>query len=566
MKNFNFSAKDYTLRDVIWSNDTFRIPRYQRPYSWELGKAEELWEDIFVNADTFFLGSFIFNRDKEDKRVEVIDGQQRIITITIICAVLRDIAKQLGLEVAKSIQDNCIQGSFLGSDLKLMCGDSINNFFNRYIQTYPKIDFPEEKSLSKEEKLVVKNYEYFKKEINEYIGNSPEKEKAILEIIDILGDLKIIKIEITDENYAYDIFETVNARGTVLAPSDLLKNLVLKNVRDDGEKDSAKELWSDIEENTGDDIKQFVRYYWLSKHEFVTSKGLYKKIKEKIEDYDKFLESLYFFSDYYRLLTSAEKSDWSSFEDGDKIYHSLQGIHAMGITQCNVLFLSLLEHRKKLPVRLYKWFEMIENFSFNYFAIGKQPGNKIEKLYSQVAIDIWNAASETNEGRREKKLNLIYEDLKNKLRKELPVQESFSKNFGEIKYKNSESNRILLKYILSKLEKNIAGKELSLDFDEISIEHLLPQKPAAEWKLSRDDIRDYVDSIGNLTIISQTLNGKLGNEIMQKKVGLLRSSKISMTSNLSDYIEKNGFKWDREEIEKRVEDLKKEAFETWAIK
>src|ERR1700722_6464910 len=93
----NFWAKDKPLAEVLFAQRKYRIPRYQRPYAWDQEEVSEFWEDLSTNEEPFFLGSFIFNTETEEKDgfVDIIDGQQRLLTITILCAVLRDLAKDL---------------------------------------------------------------------------------------------------------------------------------------------------------------------------------------------------------------------------------------------------------------------------------------------------------------------------------------------------------------------------------------------------------------------------------------------------------------------------------------
>src|SRR3989338_2051006 len=94
-----FDAEDKSLSDIFTGQEKYKIPRYQRPYSWTTDEVSDLWNDL-IEEESAFLGSFVFNYEKynEEEFVEVIDGQQRLITLTILMAVLRDIYKELGDE------------------------------------------------------------------------------------------------------------------------------------------------------------------------------------------------------------------------------------------------------------------------------------------------------------------------------------------------------------------------------------------------------------------------------------------------------------------------------------
>ena len=95
MSKFKFEAKDTKLKEVLFSSTSsrIRIPRYQRPYAWTEEQVSEYWSDIISEDQAYFLGSFIFNKENEDDGfIDVIDGQQRILTSTIFIAVLRNIS------------------------------------------------------------------------------------------------------------------------------------------------------------------------------------------------------------------------------------------------------------------------------------------------------------------------------------------------------------------------------------------------------------------------------------------------------------------------------------------
>jgi len=90
--NISFEAHDEPISEILFANRKFEIPRYQRPYAWTIDHVTEFWEDLSGSDEPYFLGSFIFNTEHEsiDGYVDIIDGQQRLLTITILVAVLRD--------------------------------------------------------------------------------------------------------------------------------------------------------------------------------------------------------------------------------------------------------------------------------------------------------------------------------------------------------------------------------------------------------------------------------------------------------------------------------------------
>ncbi len=104
--NVDFEAHDNTIKEVLFSTYSFQVPRYQRPYAWDTDQVSEFWDDIISSGRSPFIGSVILNYETMEKSgyIDVIDGQQRLLTITIFIAVLRDIAKSIDNKTAELYQ------------------------------------------------------------------------------------------------------------------------------------------------------------------------------------------------------------------------------------------------------------------------------------------------------------------------------------------------------------------------------------------------------------------------------------------------------------------------------
>ena len=164
--NLNFQAEDKKIKEVLFNTQNpFRIPRYQRPYAWEEDQTSEFWNDL-KDDNSNFIGSLIFNIEplKEEKCIDIIDGQQRLLTITIFCSALREISEGIDSTLADLIQTkNIAMQDYDGNEtFRIQTGDSIIKFFGKYIQgRYSEILTLDSTKLSKEELKVFKNYKYF---------------------------------------------------------------------------------------------------------------------------------------------------------------------------------------------------------------------------------------------------------------------------------------------------------------------------------------------------------------------------------------------------------------------
>jgi len=574
-KQITFMARDKKIEDILFANDIYRIPRYQRFYAWGEDQIVEFWNDLIVNEDRpFFIGSFIFNCEETAKTgwIGIIDGQQRLLTMTILAAVIRDLARNLdNTEAADRYQWFCIAKRHLSGEetFRIKCSDSLADYFEKYIQKTNDNIF-ESKPNTAEEKKVKNNYIYFYNrvfhEIDRYVNKS-DKEDYLQKLIEAIAALLVIDIRIESEEDAYEIFETTNARGLELSIADLLKNTVFKNMVVKDGKDIAKEKWTDIINNVppvatapGTEMARFIRYYWISKYRFIAGKQLYREIKKEISRWDSFLADLHSASQDYNLIVEGNEADWDDIENGEKIYKSISALRIMRITQCNVLLLSIIRNLNKLGTNPLRTIQYLEKFSFVYSAVCGLPGNQVEKIYSKFALRIEETVKNSSEKRLPGNIQKILDEFEKELLDLKPSIEVFQESFNEISYKKSEPSRQLIKYILSEINELDESGEYRIDFNVVNIEHLLPQKPHKTWGVSKNEIKGYVNNLGNLTLIHEKLNSFASNAPIKEKIEHLRKSEIPMTQKLVKRLEDTNYIWNEDEILKRQKEMAEIAY------
>ncbi|KXK12592.1 MAG: hypothetical protein UZ14_CFX002002292 [Chloroflexi bacterium OLB14] len=371
--DFSFEADDLKIKDVLFSQRKFRVPKYQRPYTWNIDQVTEFWSDLTTNNEPYFLGSFVFCTEDQNKSgfTEITDGQQRLLTITIFTSVLRDIAKKLDEKLAQRIQrqDISFEDRAGGESYRILPDESIATFFSTYIQKYDSkpLDIS---TKNPPERKVAQNYKFFYDKIDKYLQNWQSKDEQIAKLNELrekISNLVVIDIEIAREEDAYEIFETTNARGLELSVADLLKNLIFKKMPASYDRDLAKETWKKITSNieeTGVELKKFIRYYWLSKYTFVTEKKLYREIRNTIVDWKAFLDELHESSIWFVKLMNPQESDFVGFKNKNEIYKSIFALSLMNVSQCYVLLLSILRNYNEIktnPERLISLIEKIYN-------------------------------------------------------------------------------------------------------------------------------------------------------------------------------------------------------------
>tara|TARA_B100000787_G_C16191915_1_gene298068 strand:- start:139 stop:1854 length:1716 start_codon:yes stop_codon:yes gene_type:complete len=569
-----FKAQDKLIKDVLFSGtNKFRIPRYQRPYSWGIDQINEFWNDLDNEKESYFLGGFIFNYESEkDGYIDVIDGQQRILTITIFIAVLRDICKNINRDLSRIIQTSGIafvDPYTMDQTYKVEVGDSTREYFEKYIQSGENHIYGN-KGITKEEKSIYNAYDFFHKKVTKSVEGKQDKASKVDWINDIrkrLDSLNVIKIEIQSEEDAYEIFETTNARGVDLSVSDLLKNVILKHISKE-KKEIAKDTWERITkniENSNTELKKFIRYYWLSKYSFVTDKKLFKAIKNEIVNHKAWgnlLIELEKDSINWFKIAEGNESEFSDNNYESKIFPSVEGLRIMKVEQCNVFLLSILRNIDKIKTSPIDVIKFIENFTFQYSAINKLPGNKVEKLYSKYAVKVDKIVTDDLPkhipGRIQQCFHSIIEELKELLEKE----QYFLDNFNKVTYKKKS----LSQYILARINNHMElTNEKNINFNNVNIEHILPQKPE-KWALSQSEVSSYVHLLGNLTLLHDGLNRTVGNDTLSKKLIHLKKSQLEITKDFIKNINDENT-WGEEEIKERQTRFGKLAYnEIWKIK
>ena len=569
-----FEAKDKKLVDVLFTNDKFQVPRYQRPYAWDEDHISEFWNDLVTNDDPYFLGSLIFNREPLGSTgfIDIIDGQQRLLTVTIFMAVLRDIVASIDKATSQLIhrQDIVFTDRLGRESARITPGDTTVEYFRTYIQERAN-NILNSRPRTAELQRIKKNYEFLSDKINKInnelskFSDNEDKLRYINSLREKVAELIVIQIQIDSEEDAYEIFETTNARGVDLSVADLLKNLIFKKIPAKEYGDFAKEVWQDITnqvESTNTELKKFLRYFWISKHSFVTEKKLFREIKRKITDWSEILGDLSTASDHFNKLLEGSEDDFSDYRNSNEIFDIVFALRLMRVSQCYVLLMSILRNYTKIKTDPRIVFRLIEHFTFKYSVICKRPGNIVEKIYSKYAIMIENAVASTSEKKISGRIQSIFSQLEKELKRVEPSRDMFAESFLAFSYKNSEKGRMLTKYILGKIDSFYREtSEQKIDFYNVNVEHILPQKPCEKWGLTKKDIKDYVNKIGNLTLLSKRLNSKVQNQLVKDKIEFYRKSELPIAKELVKTLEKSKFKWGEKEIENRQKSLATIAYE-----
>lgn len=570
MLTANFNTINSTFRKLLGNGMSYRVPPFQRDYSWTQGEWEDFWLDIcgLFEEDgepAHYMGYLVLQSD-DSKTFTLIDGQQRITTVSImILAALSHLTKLVNLNLDGT--DNTkrkeqLQNAYIGyvDPVSLTAHPklTLNRHNNKFYQTYlVPLDEPlPQRNLNVSENLLRKAFLWFKERINDYVGTTEESGKELARFIDSLVDKLFFTVTtVTDELNAFKVFETLNARGVRLSSTDLLKNhlfsIAYKNESHEAELAALEVRWEEIVGTLkAESFPDFLRIYWNSRNRFMRKTDLFKKIskmvttKQQVFDLIRDLDRL---SSIYVALQTPHEALWN--KDEQRI---IKQLHLFRICQPMSMLLAsyvrFFEHDRAEFTRILNAVAII---SFRYNVICNLQANDQERAYNDIALGISNGTL-TTAADVIQKLHVIY-----------PDDAMFKAAFSEKTFKTSNSNnKRIVRFILFQIERQMSGREFDFENDSYSIEHILPENPSEDWAHIEEAQQDQmVDRIGNLTLLEARWNREIGNADYTAKRDVYRQSAFQTTQWIADHYET----WGVAKIESRQQALVSMASGIWKI-
>ena len=563
----NFKTENNTFRKLIGNGLTYRIPRFQRDYSWTNEEWEDLWMDLLgtLRADgeaAHYMGYLVL-QSADDKTFDVIDGQQRLTTISIIVlAVLKSIQRLIDAgndAEANKRRKEQIQQTYVGylDPVTLVARPklSLNRNNNNYFQTYlvPLGHLPQRGFRASEHQLR-KAFEWFDKRVADYLKASTGDEGMRLAklVEDISDRLFFTVITVTDELNAYKVFETLNARGVRLSATDLLKNYLFSVLDRGGETDhelrNLEDRWEAIVGRLqSENFPDFLRVHWNSRRSFARQADLFKTIRAQVgtpEAVFLLLREMEEDLDTYLALSSPEPSDWS--QENKNL----------------ASFLKTFRVRQPFPLLLAakRMFDAPDFtgllratvvISMRFNVIGSYSTAEQERKYNEVAERI-----------AKKELTTLGSALQ-AMRSIYPDDTAFRAAFAEktIRTTDSRNNRVV-RFILCALEKHLSGQDYSFTSDAFNIEHVLPQNAPDGWGgFGNDDAEALVYRLGNMILLEAGANRDLGTVAYNQKRANYEQSGFAITKKLAN----DNAEWTPERIAAQQNWMATQATSIWRI-
>jgi uncharacterized protein with ParB-like and HNH nuclease domain len=541
----------------VLKSKRFKVPAYQRSYAWEIDHVEALLDDIneaIRNKEKeYFLGSIVVTAGANN-RYEVVDGQQRLTTVSLVIAAIKDIfAEDNDHEVVVSVKSDFLASTDRKTkekEPKLILNEIDNEVYQDLIENIKNLDTSKYRRQS--HKRLIDASQFCLKYLKEMCQKSKDSEEELHAWLDYLEtNMKIIVVVAPDDSNAFIIFETLNDRGLELAISDLLKNYLFHR---SGEKiEETKNRWLSmvsILESASDDplVVTYLRHFSMAKYGLIREKELFSVIKKKITSKRNALNYSSELSEgarTYSALINTDHEFWLDFDP--KVRGAVSTLNLLGMTQIRPLLLSILEKFDKKKV--CTTFQKLVSVAVRFQIVGGVGGGTLERLYADTAKSVTEERITTSKE--------VISAFKN-----LPSDSTFKAGFSIA----SISKQKIARFYLRALEEGISGESSeqvpSIDTDRVNLEHVLPSTSTQEWEATfkPDEFRAYQNRLGNLAIMASKLNSTVGNGSFAEKCEIYKKSLFYLTRSIADESV-----WNKQSIENRQLKMAELAVKIWAI-
>lgn len=521
--------------DLISNGKIYRVPPFQRDYSWSEENWEDLWQDILAlhtnPNSSHYMGALVLQGSgTSDKEFTIIDGQQRLATLNIIAiAVIEKIQQLVEREEEKEAnqeREEILKRTYLSDrdprslrySSKLLLNENNNDFYQSNL-----INLREPRnirSLAKTNQLLWQAFQYLSHRLEELQEIIHSGEKLAVFLSDTVAQrLLFIQINVEDELNAYTVFETLNARGIELSSTDLLKNYLFSLFRGPDDLHEAQRQWRRIINTVQmEKFPEFLRYYLSLKKTRVRRERLFKLVRVSVKDAGQafdLLDQLEIYSSLFVALGNSNDEFWRDTPDNPTYIRELE---LFKVKQAYPTLFAA--HEKFSPEDFTRLLKLVCIVSFRYTVVSSLNPNELESLYNKVAIAITNGTI------------TIPRQVFESLRSVYVSDEKFLQDFSLLSIATKGQKKKLVRYILYKLE--VDASNIDVNEDAFSIEHILPESPSDDWRQNFTDaqIEEMAYRIGNLTPLEPHLNRRVGNESYQSKRAVYQQSVYTLTQDL----------------------------------
>lgn len=527
----------------------FVIPVYQRNYDWLIDNCDQLFSDLVKlsrsNRCSHFFGSIVTSSADSSYNRLVIDGQQRLTTISLLLLAGIKAVKADAIEISEESKideayEVFLKAKFCNSDRKIKLVPIENDRI-----AYDKI-FNEEDSFDEDSK-VTRNYRHF----YDLLTRKPQA-LSFDQLLDAIERLQIISIELDSDDDAQLIFESLNSTGLALTEADKIRNYLLMSLTPEEQHMCFKNYWQKIEQATENQPTKFLRDYLTIQQQLqrpVRQSNIYYEWKKYMDGHDRKEElvKMLDYAHYYQQVTEAKLST-------AKLSEKMRHICNIETDVTNVFFIQFLKYASANNLsedEIFKVIDLVENYLARRI-VCNMPGNALTQVFCALHKDVLKSIEEYSSANVE--LGNSYSDILTYhiMRRDGNYQLPRDMQFVE-SIKTRDAYHMLKPFqifLFERLENSVHGEYNDVATDmkkrDATIEHIMPQTLNGDWKAMLGDnfeeIQDkYLHTFANLTLTG--INSELSNKPFEikrdgKKIGNeiypgYKNSKYRLTKNVT---------------------------------
>lgn len=546
------SAAEHPLSKIFSSDFEYIIPSYQRPYAWNIVQTYDLFDDLydFYKSGTdegYFLGSIVLIKDENKAYAEVIDGQQRLTTLTILLAAIASKMTGESQDILKKYirePGNHFEG--LKSKPRLTLRERDRDFFEKYVQS---LDFEglhnlDVETLSNEaQKNIHKNSQSILYRLEEKFGTDAEALSAFVGFI--LQRCYLVAVSTPSQESAFRVFSVMNTRGMSLQATDIIKADTIGKVSGQEQQDLYNERWEDMEVELGregfNDLFSYVRMiYGKDKPQRSILEEFRTHVVSKITSPTQLIENV--LEPYADALAIVKKSNYVSSANSGTVNEYLRWLNRIDNSDWVPPAIQFLSKHKNDSEYVLWFFKKLERLTSCMHVCAKNINERISR-YAELLVEM--------EGSHSMNSPLASVELRDNEK-----QEMISALGGNV-YDLTARRR---NYIILRLDSFISDKAASYDTSTLTIEHVLPQTINfdSEWAnlwADHERHKEWVHKVANLVPLNKRRNSQASNYDFKKKKEQYFSGKNNVSSYaLTSQVLKESV-WDEEFLTKRQNEL-----------
>ena len=501
----------------------FVIPVYQRNYDWLIDNCDQLFSDLVKlsrsNRRSHFFGSIVTSAADSSYNRLVIDGQQRLTTISLLLLAGIKAVKDGAVEISEESKldeayEVFLKAKFCNSERKIKLVPIENDRI-----AYDKI-FNEEDSFDEDSKIT-RNYRHF----YDLLTRKPQA-LSFDQLLDTIERLQIISIELDSDDDAQLIFESLNSTGLALTEADKIRNYLLMSLTPEEQQVCFKNYWQKIEQSTENQPTKFLRDYLTIQQQLqrpVRQSNIYYEWKKYMDGHDRKNElvKMLDYAHYYQQVTEAKLST-------AKLSEKMRHICNIETDVTNVFFIQFLKYASANNLsedEVFKVVDLVENYLARRI-VCNMPGNALTQVFCALHKDVLKNIEEYSSANVE--LDNSYSDILayHIMRRDGNYQLPRDMQFVE-SIKTRDAYHMLKPFqifLFERLENSVHCEYNDVATDmkkkDATIEHIMPQTLNGDWKAMLGDnfeeIQDkYLHTFANLTLTG--INSELSNKPFEIK-------------------------------------------------